>query len=131
MLSSPALAGRIAALPVTECESGALLFESGAPCTSLPILVSGCAAVYGNDETGQRVLLYRLHPGEICPVSLATLLQQGRYPASASAEGCVRVRWLPDDTFRSVVMRDPALFGIFMETFADCLRDVTNAVKQP
>ncbi len=130
LLASPALAGWIETLPLEECAPGATLFEPGEPCTRLPLLTSGRAMVYGHDETGRRVDLYRLHPGEICPMSLAALLQQQNYVAGAHAETRVRLRYLPGDTFRSRIAQDPASFAIFLETFSDCLQDVTSAVRK-
>ena len=74
LLDMPALAGLIASTLVVERAAGEVLFQSGEFCAGLPLIVSGNALVYATDKAGRRVTLYRLKPGDVCPISLSTLL---------------------------------------------------------
>lgn len=131
LLALPALAALVDSIPPVELEAGAALFELGEPCTRLPLLTMGGVAVYASDKEGRPAILYRLGPGEICPVSLSALMQQGLYPAWARTETRVRVRYLPGEVFRTLIVRDPETFGIFLNAFADSLQDMTQRLNKP
>lgn len=131
LLASPALAALVESIQPVELEAGAALFDLGEACTRLPLLATGGAAVYASDKEGRPALLYRLGPGEICPVSLSALMQQGLYPAWARAGTRVQVRYLPGEAFRTLIARDPETFGIFLNTFADSLQDITQRLNKP
>ncbi len=116
-----ALTDLIRISPQKVLTAGTKLFHSGAFCEYLPLLESGMARVYASDDSDRQVTLYRLNPGEICTLSLSTLLQNRSYPAAAVAETDSKVRCLNAEAFKSLVVRDPELFAIFLGTFADCL----------
>lgn len=130
LLEIPALAGLIASTPVVERAAGEALFQSGEPCSSLPLIVSGNAVTYATDKTGRQITLYRLKPGDICPISLSALLQHSAYPAAASAETTVQLRYLPGEKLKAAFSSTPEIFSAFLDTFADCLYDSMCAVRQ-
>lgn len=130
LLEMPALAGLIASTPVVERADGEALFQSGESCTNLPLIVSGNASVYATDKAGRQVTLYRLKPGDICPISLSALLQHGAYPAAASAETTVQLRYLPGEKLKAAFSSTPEIFSAFLDTFADCLFDSMCAARQ-
>lgn len=130
LLDMPALAGLIASTPVVERAAGEALFQSGEPCASLPLIVSGNALVYATDKAGRQVTLYRLKPGDVCPISLSTLLQHSTYPATASAETTVQVRYLPGEKLNAAFSSTPGIFSAFLDTFSDCLFDSMCAARQ-
>ncbi len=130
LLEMPALAGLIASMPVVERAAGEALFQSGEPCTNLPLVVSGNALIYATDQAGRQVTLYRLHPGDICPISLSALLQHSTYPAAASAETPVQLRYLPGEKLKTAFSSTPEIFSALLATFADCLFDSMCTARQ-
>ena len=130
LLEIPALAELIASTPVVVRAAGEALFQSGESCSSLPLVVSGNAAIYATDKAGRQVTLYRLKPGDICPISLSALLQHSTYPAAASAETTVQLRYLPGEKLKAAVSSTPEIFSAFLDTFADCLYESECAARQ-
>ncbi len=123
LLEMPALAGLIAPTPVVECAAGEALFQSGEPCISLPLVLSGNARVYVRDKAGRELTLYRLQPGDVCPISLSALLQHSTYPAAATAETTVQVRYLSGEKLQAAISSTPEVFSAFLDTFTACLHD--------
>lgn len=130
LLELPALVELINATPLVGRKSGEALFHAGESCTGIPILLSGTARVYTSGNSGRQVTLYRLKPGEVCPVSLSALLQQSVYPAAATAETPLQVRYLAGEDFRKAISQDPETFSIFLNTFAGCLYDSVCLARQ-
>ncbi len=66
--------------------AGALLFEVGDACRDLALLASGAVRVVRPLTSGQDILLYRLHPGELCVISTSCFLGNAPYPARGIVE---------------------------------------------
>jgi CRP/FNR family transcriptional regulator len=64
-----------------------VLFDDGVPCLVFPLLLAGSMKVVKSAANGREIVLYRKHPGEVCPISTGCLLGQARYPARGVAEG--------------------------------------------
>src|SRR6185436_16696613 len=80
----PGLRGRVedAGEPV-RMPAGQRLFGEGAPCTHYPFLLEGTLRASKFSPEGAQILLYRLNPGEICVLTVAALLGDADYPATA------------------------------------------------
>lgn len=130
LLELPALAGLIASTAAIEYEPGEAVYKFGAPCTTFPLVVSGNARVYTSSDSGRRVTLYRLKPGEVCPISLSTLLQHNTYPATAIAETALQVRYLEGEKFITAITQTPELFSVFLDTFSGCLYNSVCTARQ-
>lgn len=130
LLEMPALNGLIASTPAVERAAGEALFRSGEPCTSLPLVVSGNARIYAGDKAGRQVTLYRLKPGDICPISLSTLLQHSTYPATATAETTVQIRYLSGEKLQATISSTPEIFSAFLKALTACLYDSVCTTRQ-
>jgi len=130
IFATPALAELIAATPTVDISVGETLFQSGQPCTHLPLLVAGNARVFASGQSGRQVTLYRLQPDDVCAISLSALLQDSRYPATASAETAVQVRYLDGEKFQAIIRQVPEAFTIFLDSFASCLYDSVCTARQ-
>jgi CRP/FNR family transcriptional regulator len=56
--------------------AGSVLFRAGEPCRGLLLLAQGSVRVDLVGEDGQRLMLYRIGPGETCAATLACLFGQ-------------------------------------------------------
>jgi CRP/FNR family transcriptional regulator len=130
LFDSPALAALIALTPIKNLAAGESLFQSGEFCTSIPVILSGSARIYTTGDDGRKATLYRLKPGDVCPLSLSALLQHSTYPATATAETASQVRYLAGDKFKTVIRQSPDIFGIFLDTFAGCLYNSLCTARQ-
>ncbi len=130
LMDMPELAALIAATPVVKHAAGETLFQTGESCTSLPVLVSGNAWICTRDKAGLQVALYRLEPGDACPISLSALLQRKAYPATATAENTVQVRYLSGEKLQAVINSTPEVFRAFLDTFTSSLYDIVCTTRQ-
>ncbi|MFN0134483.1 MAG: Crp/Fnr family transcriptional regulator, partial [Phycisphaerae bacterium] len=88
--------------------AGSTIFDVGDPCPGLVLLVSGEIRISRRRGRGRGVLLYRVRPGEICPMSAISVLGQHPCLVSASAEGDARGVLLPAELLRTVLADCPA-----------------------
>lgn len=120
-LSLPAIVELIENTPVTAYAAGDVLFKADAPCPGLPVIKTGNARIYASSQAGRQVTLYRLHAGQVCPISLSALLKNSPYPATAVAETPLEVHCLPGETLKATITGKPEIFSVFLNSFADCL----------
>lgn len=130
LLEMPELASLIASTPLVKHAAGETLFQSGESCTSLPVIISGNAWIHARDKAGLRIALYRLEPGDACPISLSALLQCSTYPATATAENTVQVRYLSSEKLQAAINSTPEVFRAFLDTFASGLYDTVRTTRQ-
>ncbi|MGB5538448.1 MAG: hypothetical protein WBN08_21380, partial [Thiogranum sp.] len=76
------------------------------------------------------VTLYRLKPGDICPISLSTLLQHSTYPATATAETTVQIRYLSGEKLQATISSTPEIFSAFLKALTACLYDSGCTTRQ-
>jgi CRP/FNR family transcriptional regulator len=110
----PGLRGRVedAGEPV-RMPAGQRLFGEGAPCTHYPFLLEGTLRASKFSPEGAQILLYRLNPGEICVLTVAALLGDADYPATAIAETTLLLYRIPRGVFLEMVAGSPA-FRVFV-----------------
>lgn len=70
--------------------AGTIMFHESDPCKNFMWLLEGTVRVFKNSAEGREVTLYRVAPGELCLLSLNSLLSGDSYPASAKSEIPVR-----------------------------------------
>lgn len=66
--------------------AGATVFEEGAECSALAILLGGQVRVFKIGETGREITLYRFARGESCILTAGCILGDHRFPAIAAIE---------------------------------------------
>ncbi|VAW54585.1 hypothetical protein MNBD_GAMMA05-2335 [hydrothermal vent metagenome] len=62
------------------------LATAGTSCTSFMLLLDGGVRIYQNDESGREMTLYRIAPGDVCLMSLNSLIHDRPFRANASSE---------------------------------------------
>jgi CRP/FNR family transcriptional regulator, anaerobic regulatory protein len=111
-----------AAAIVIERAAGSALFDDGNPCAGMLVLERGAVRVSLTSESGRSLVLYRVHPGETCVLTLSCLLGHERYPARGEAESDVRGVFLPPELFDRLVWEAPAFREFVFSAFASRLR---------
>jgi CRP/FNR family transcriptional regulator len=96
-----------------QAPAGRRLFGEGSPCTHYPLLIEGIIRATKSSPDGHEILLYRLHPGESCVITVVALLGQTDYPAVGSAEGDLLLYGVPRALFEEMILRAPA-FRVFV-----------------
>jgi len=71
---------------VFNAEAGDIVMEPGKYIKTIPLIVRGLLKIMRRDEDGHEVLLYYLHPGETCAMSLTCCVAQSKSNILAIAE---------------------------------------------
>lgn len=115
------LPGALAARVVAEsqyrrAEPGKVVFEHGAPCAGLPLILDGSLRVVQRGANGREVELYRVDSGEGCVLSAACLLGAIEYTATAIAASSVALVVIPPGLFSALIDQSPGFRGyVFAE----------------
>lgn len=96
-----------------QAAAGQRLFDDGSPCTHYPLLIEGIIRASKSSPDGHEILLYRLHPGESCVISVVALLGETCYPAVGTAETNLSLFQIPRSLFLEMVLLSPA-FRVFV-----------------
>jgi len=99
-----------------EAPAGRQLFDEGTPCTHFPLLVKGVIRATKCSPDGHEILLYRLHPGESCVITVVALLGDAPYPAMAEAETPLVFYGVPRSLFLDLVLNSQP-FRVFVFDF--------------
>jgi CRP/FNR family transcriptional regulator len=103
------------AVPV-QAPAGKQLFDEGSPCSAYPMLIDGAIRASKCGPDGHEILLYRLHPGETCVITVVALLGQTAYPARGTADGDLTLFGVPRDLFLELILKSPP-FRVFVFQF--------------
>ncbi|MBZ0268922.1 Crp/Fnr family transcriptional regulator [bacterium] len=102
-----------------------VLFGETNPCEGLVLLTKGTVRAAKQSEDGREVMLYRLHPGEYCALTIGCLLGHAVYPAAGIAETDVVGYLIPQDVFHELIDGDPGfrreVFAVFSQRLAETM----------
>ncbi len=110
--------------------AGTILFDTGAACQALPLVLSGSIRVLKRADTGREISLYRVRPGELCIVTISCLMGGAAYPATGIAETDVRALALPRPLFLRLAETHPPFRQEVFHLFADRLTDLMHLVEE-
>lgn len=96
----------------------------------LPFLLQGSIKVMGNDDSGNEILLYYLHPGETCIMSVLGSLNNERSKITAVVEEEAEILFIPVEKSKYLVSQYPAwsefIFKLYHKRFEELLRVVNS-----
>lgn len=87
--------------------AGKVVFDEHTPCRGLPLILAGSLRVFQRGANGREVELYRVKAGESCMLSLACLLGEVSYTATAVAEAPLEMVRLPPEAFAVLLDESP------------------------
>jgi CRP/FNR family transcriptional regulator len=76
-----------------------VLLSEADPCTRFLFLFEGTVRIYQHAQDGRELTLYRLHPGDVCVMSLNSLLYHRPFNAVAKAETDLQAAALSESDF--------------------------------
>ncbi|MGH8279765.1 MAG: Crp/Fnr family transcriptional regulator [Gammaproteobacteria bacterium] len=127
---APTLAARVAAeATYRELRAGAVAFDEHAPCGGLPLVLTGDLRVFQRGANGREVELYRVLGGQSCLMSVACLLGDVRYAASAVAAAPLAMVLLPPHTFHVLLDQSPEFRRYLFASFAARLGALMTVVE--
>jgi CRP/FNR family transcriptional regulator len=115
-----------------KVDAKTLLMGSEDECESFVLLLKGTVRVYQLADDGREITLYRTFPGDICVMSIASLIHHRPFKANAQAETVIeglalgaadfQLAMAISETFRSWVLSSLA------SSFCDMMQMVHGAV---
>lgn len=107
---------------------GERLYEEGFPCPFVPFLVSGGLRVFKIAESGREITLYRVHPGQVCILSVMCSIQQQQYSVVAESELRSTLYVVPGGEFRRLVRRHGELQEFVLGVMSERLTEIVSLV---
>ncbi|MCX7029465.1 MAG: Crp/Fnr family transcriptional regulator [Spirochaetes bacterium] len=107
-----------------------VLVTSGSECSHLPLVLAGTLRVFMPSDTGRELTLYRIERGESCILSATCILNGGRFPAVAEAEGAADVLLVPAPVFARLVEEQPEWRRFVFDLYARRLVHVLALVEE-
>lgn len=105
---------------------GESLYMHDDPAEGLFVVLEGAVRIYRLGVDGREQVLHVLGPGE--PVGEAAVFEGATFPASASAQGPVRVLWVGREAFLSVGREEPELLLGMLAVMARRLRGFVGLI---
>lgn len=113
-----------------EMPAGMTLLSASDLCGGLMLLLEGTIRIYQLSEDGREITLYRINPGDICMMSLTSMVQGQPFRAYAVSETPFTALMVDGDAFQQAMAVSPAFrqrilsslvnsVGEMMDTFYD------------
>jgi len=114
---------------VVHIPAGTTMFHESNPCKNYMWLLEGTVRVFKNSAEGREVTLYRVSPGELCLLSLNSLLSGDGYPASARSETPVRGLVISATQFNESLDISHGFRTYVLQSLTERLSDVISLVS--
>lgn len=109
----------VKAASIARIPEGTVVFDRGGLCNFVALVGAGSLRVYiANENTGREISLYRVGPGETCPVNLLSSLLDKPAPANAVVESDVEAVTLPPADFKQWMKLDDRIRDFMIEGLA-------------
>jgi len=95
------------------------LATSGTSCTNFMLLLDGTVRIYQDDESGREMTVYRITPGDVCLMSLNSLIHNRPFRANAKSETDISVLLLNPEDFHKAMQVSDAFRTLIMSSLVD------------
>jgi CRP/FNR family transcriptional regulator len=85
---------------IQKIEADTILLTEGGFVNQIPLLMDGSVRVRKKDESGKEIILYHIHPGESCVLSITSCLTLKKSKAEAIVENHSDIILVPADKVR-------------------------------
>lgn len=117
----------LARAPIQRFPVGSLLVQAREMCRHFILLLEGTIRIYQMAEDGREVTLYRIHPGDICLMSLNSLLNNRPFNASAMCETEVRALVLKQTDFHRAMDISDNFRNLVLRSLTASVSELTNS----
>lgn len=108
---------------------GTVLFRPDQECSGFVIVHAGTIKVSLTAENGREIVLYRVHPGEICLQTFSCLVQGSSYSAEGIAETDLEIETVPVRDFETRIASDQAFRATIFDAVAARFFDLERLVE--
>ncbi|MEZ5994738.1 MAG: Crp/Fnr family transcriptional regulator [Hyphomonadaceae bacterium] len=109
--------------------AGDVLFRPDVPCQGFIALTRGVIKVGLTSPGGREIVLYRVHPGEICLQTFSCLVQDKTYAAEGLAEEDVEAFVLPPAAFQALMKASDEFRAAVLNSVAGRFADFEQVVE--
>lgn len=102
-----------------DAPDNTVLASAGSSCTGFMLLLDGIVRVYQDDDDGREMTLYRINKGDICLMSLNSLLHDKPFRANAKSETNVRMLMIAATDFHVAMGVSDAFRKIILTSLVD------------
>jgi len=103
------------------------LFDFSALDQSYVMLTSGTIRVTRQGKS-REIVLYRVHPGEFCILTVCNILSETLYQTESTAETETRGVTIPAILFKHLIEQSPTFFMFIMRSFSDRLSELPGLI---
>ena len=95
-------------------------------CTDLMLLLEGRVRIYQLSEDGREMTLYRINPGDICLMSLSSLIKNQPFKANAKSETPISALLISTAEFHHGMDVSPAFRQRILSSFVNSFSKMMN-----
>ncbi len=107
-----------------------IIVRKGQPCLDFLFLVEGTLRIYETAENGREIVLYRLYGGELCVLTLSSLLDTMAYSAHVVSETAVTVMSMPLAHFKRALADSDPFRTAILSAFSRRLATMMQLMEQ-
>ncbi len=107
----------------------ATVFEFGSQCENYILLISGAVRVSLMTRSGNKVLLYRVKPGQSCVITTSCLLGDSNYPTIGETETDIEALVLLREKFKLALDQSSKFRDLVFSGFSQRLADVMARIE--
>jgi len=122
-LDDPAWQVALQKLEIMDVPANTTVFRPGDPCSNLLFLLKGRVRVFMTGDNGREIVLSHLKEGDLCILTLTTLLQTSDYSAEAVTDTAIRAARLPIADFRKAFAGSNGFQNFILSTLARRMHD--------
>lgn len=129
-VDDPVWSGIVAEAGIVEAPHGMVMMCKGDPCNNLMLISDGCLRVREVSEGGREIVLYRVNPGDLCVLSLTSLVDDVPFGAEAVNETPVTGLVISQAQFQTALAGSAGFRNFVLSTLARRLCDVMALVEE-
>lgn len=109
---------------VVRMPAGTVVFGPGKRAENMLLLLKGRVRVQQVSESGREIVLYRVHAGESCVMTTASLLSEDEMNAEGIAETDIEAVAIPRSVFDDLLARSPTFRRFVFAAYGRRLTDL-------
>ena len=102
-----------------DAPAGTALATAGSNCTNFMLLLDGEVRIYQEDENGREMTLYRIAPGDVCLMSLNSLIHDRPFRANAKSESNISMILFSAEDFHKAMKVSDAFRMLILSSLVD------------
>ena len=112
-----------------EAKPDTTLFSGAATCNNFMLILEGTIRIYQTAEDGREITLYRVNAGELCILSLNSLLKNKSFNAIATTESNIKTLVISSESFKLMMNEIEAFRDYVISTLTERLCETIYLIQ--